>query len=241
MTAETRVSLVCLPFGGAGASFYHSWSALAGDRLRILPLQLPGRERRIDEEPFHDARSATTALLADLRCVLGDGGRVALFGHSVGAVLAYELAHRLGSVPGFDVLRLFVSGAADPATGLSSNATGLPDEEFLAKVKELAGYRHEALDDPEMRELLLPALRGDMAMHESYVPTTTAISVPVTAFRGVHDSQVSRAQAAAWAGFTDRDFRLVELPGEHMYVTESAPELVRTIAAQLAEPELARS
>ena len=237
-TGDTRVNLVCLPFGGAGASFYHPWSALAGDDLRVVPLQLPGRERRIDEEPFHDVQAATTALLADVRAVLHGGGRVALFGHSVGAVLAYELAHRLDSAPEFDVLRLFVSGAADPATGLSSNATGLPDEEFLAKVNELTGYRHEALDDPEMRELLLPALRGDMAMHETYVPTTTVLGVPVTALRGEHDSQVGRAQAAAWAGFTNRDFRLVELPGEHMYIAESAPELVRVIVAQLAEPGL---
>ncbi|WP_217241009.1 thioesterase II family protein, partial [Streptomyces sp. AC555_RSS877] len=160
-TAGT-IKLVCLPYAGAGASFYRPWAALAGDALEILPLQLPGRERLIDDEPHRDVHSAVDGLVAQLRERLGAGDhRVALFGHSLGAVLAYELAHRLVAEPGVELTHLFVSGSPEAARGRQRRATGLSDENFLAQVGEFAGYLHPALDDPEMRELVLPALRAD--------------------------------------------------------------------------------
>ncbi|MFI7498886.1 thioesterase II family protein [Streptomyces sp. NPDC049687] len=235
MTART--TLVCLPFAGAGASFFRPWQRVAGDRLTILPLQLPGRERRIDQEPYTDARTATDGLLADLRTALADDPelprRIAVFGHSLGAVLAYELAHRLAEAPGdLELVRLFVSGSPQPAEQRTRRATGLPDDAFLARVNEFAGYTHEALDDPEMRELILPTLRADVEMHESYTPSTDlALPAPLTVLRGSHDELVSRDEAAAWAKVAGADFRTVELSGGHMYLTESAAELLDVVAA----------
>src|SRR5262249_43498333 len=99
--AMSPTALVCLPFAGAGASFYRPWSTQVDpDRLRIVPLQLPGRERRIDEDPHRNVRAAVHELAASLTGALAGAGRVALFGHSLGAVLAYELALRLLDTPG---------------------------------------------------------------------------------------------------------------------------------------------
>ncbi|MET0236325.1 MAG: alpha/beta fold hydrolase [Kibdelosporangium sp.] len=225
-----RTSLVCLPFAGAGASFYHPWSALAGDRLRVIPMQLPGRERRIDLEPLHDVTAAVDDLLDQLLGELGDSRRVALFGHSLGAVLAYELAHRLIDLPDLEVVRLFASGSPDPHTQRSRRATGLPDEEFLGRVREFAGFSAEALDDPEMRELILPTLRADVQMHENYVPSVDLpLPAPITAVRGRADELVSSDQAAGWAKVTSMDFELVEPAGGHMYLTETTGSLVRLI------------
>lgn len=237
--AGTTTTLVCLPFAGAGASFFRPWQRMAGEHLTILPLGLPGRERRIDEDPYTDARTATDGLLGDLRAALGaDPGqprRIALFGHSLGAVLAYELAHRLAAEPdGTDLVRLFVSGSPHPAEQRTRRATGLPDDAFLARVNEFAGYTHEALDDPEMRELILPTLRADVEMHESYTPSTDlALPVPLTVLRGSHDELVGRDEAAAWAKTAAGDFRTVELPGGHMYLTESAGALLAVVRADL--------
>lgn len=222
-------TLVCLPFAGAGASFYQPWQAIAGDALRILPMRLPGRERLIDVEPHRDVPAAVDGLLADLR---GVTGRVALFGHSLGAVLAYELAHRLVELPGVEVVRLFASGSPDPYTRRPRQATGLPDDEFVARVREFAGFSDDALDDPELRELVLPALRADVAMHEGYVPSTDLpLPAPVTALRGAEDELVSSDQAAGWAKATSRDFDLVEPPGGHMYLVAAGEWLVRLIDA----------
>ncbi|NBM14485.1 thioesterase II family protein [Streptomyces sp. GC420] len=234
---STGTTLVCLPFAGAGASFYRPWQRLAGDGLTILPLQLPGRERRIDEDPYTDAHAAADGLLAELRDTLGDVGephRVALFGHSLGAVLAYELAHRLTAAPGIELVRLFVSGSPQPAEQRARRATGLPDDEFLARVNEFAGYTHEALEDPEMRELILPTLRADVEMHENYVPgTDTPLPAPITSLRGADDELVSRDEAAAWSKVAGADFRPVELPGGHMYLTESPAALLEVVSGEI--------
>lgn len=234
-----RTTLVCLPFAGAGASFYRPWQRLADQHaLDILPLQLPGRERRIDEEPHRDAAAAADGLLADLLAAFADSPkphRIALFGHSLGAVLAYELARRLVDTPGVELVGLFASGSPHPAEQRERRATGLDDDAFLERVNEFAGYTHEALQDPEMRELILPTLRADVEMHESYAPATgEPLPVPVTCLRGAGDTLVSRAEAAAWERTTDRAFRAVELPGGHMYLTDSAPELLAVVAGELA-------
>ncbi|MFJ2115719.1 thioesterase II family protein, partial [Streptomyces sp. NPDC087850] len=153
MTMPDTVQLLCLPYAGAGASVYGPWSALAGDALEVVPLQLPGRERLIDEDPYRSVPEAVEGLLGQVR--ERARGRVALFGHSLGAVLAYELAHRLAAEDGVELVRLFVSGSPEPARGRAARATGLSDDDFLARVGEFAGYHHPALDDPEMREMIL--------------------------------------------------------------------------------------
>ncbi|WP_327666575.1 MULTISPECIES: thioesterase II family protein [unclassified Streptomyces] len=231
-TATTK--LVCLPYAGAGASFYRPWTALAGDALEIVPLQLPGRERLIDEEPYRDVHKAVDGLLPQLREKLGDGDhRVALFGHSLGAVLAYELAHHLVAEPAVELVHLFVSGSPHPGQGRERRATGLSDDDFLARVGEFAGYSHPALDDPEMREMLLPTLRADVEMHEAYVPSThLPLDAPVTVIRGEDDALVGRDDAASWNKASGSDFEHVEIPGGHMYLTESAPALVRVIVSK---------
>jgi surfactin synthase thioesterase subunit len=227
----SNVKLVCLPFAGAGASFYRPWSALTGEGLEIVPLQLPGRERLIDAEPYRDVDDATEGLFADLLGKLDGSARVALFGHSLGAVLAYELAHRLAAESDVDLVRLFVSGSPEPGTPRPHRATGLGDDEFLARVTEFAGYSHEAFDDPEMRELILPALRADVEMHENYVPSTSLpLPAPITAIRGETDELVGSGETAAWSKVAGKDFGHVELPGGHMYLTEHAPALLRVIA-----------
>ncbi|MFE2756045.1 thioesterase II family protein [Actinosynnema sp. NPDC059335] len=228
--AGEPTTLVCLPFAGAGASFYHPWSRFAGDRLRVLPARLPGRERLIDVEPHRDAHVAAAALLTQVVADLGDAKRVALFGHSLGAVLAYELAHRLLDVPGVEVVRLFASGSPQPHVQRDRRATGLDDDEFVRRVREFAGFSDDALDDPEMRELILPTLRADVEMHEGYVPSTTdPLPVPVTALRGADDELVTSAEAAGWATVTTAGFELVEPPGGHMYLADAGERLVHLV------------
>ncbi len=229
-----RAVLLCVPFAGAGPSFFHPWRALSGDRWRVTAVELPGRERRILEEPYRNVIEAAKGSVDDVLAEIGDAERVLVFGHSLGAVLAYELVHLL-TERGVPVERLVVSGSPGPWTQRERRATGLPDEEFLARVEEFAGFRHEALDHPEMRELILPVLQADCEMHENYVPSTDEpVSVPICSIRGDADGLVSAEEARQWQGATTGEFSRAEFPGDHMYLVDRARDVLDLIEAQSA-------
>jgi surfactin synthase thioesterase subunit len=232
--ADAAVTLVCLPFAGAGASFFRPWAALTGEAIEIVAPQLPGRDRRIDDQPHRDVPAAIEEVLPGLSAHLDPRRSLVLFGHSLGAVLAYELAYRLTSRSD-DVAGLVVSGSPGPWTPRERRATGLPDEEFLLRVREFAGYSHEALADREMRQLILPTLRADVEMHESYLPRDDApLPVPIISLRGREDHLVSSEQAGQWATATSKDFTLVEVPGGHMYLTGGAEPVLRHVETFVA-------
>ncbi len=226
--------LICLPFAGSGASFFKRWRSRTPERLSVVPVQLPGREERLAESAYTVASLAAAESLDQITRHPGVmDGRVALFGHSMGAVLAFELAHLL-EAGGKPLTGLFVSGSAGPLQTRENRASGLSDEEFLAQVNRLAGYSHPALDHPEMRELLLPMLRADVAMHEDYRPASSRpLSCPVTVLRGLDDELVSAADARQWKSFTTGSFSSVELPGGHMYLSDDDRALLNFLITAL--------
>ncbi|MFJ3186634.1 thioesterase II family protein [Streptomyces halstedii] len=223
-------TLICLPFAGGGASFYRAWNDLPDHAPKIAPLQLPGREELFVEDLFHDVTDAAEAL-APQAAKLAAGGPVALFGHSLGAVLAFEVARHLENDSAVQLSHLFVSGSPGPWTSRTQRATGLDEEEFLARVQEFAGYKHDALVDPDLKDLLLPILRADVEMHENYKPLSDApLTVPITSLRGVDDSLVSREQAEQWRHATTAAFELIEPSGGHMYLTASPLPVINAIS-----------
>ncbi|MEI7033280.1 thioesterase II family protein [Streptomyces pratensis] len=235
--AEEETVLVCLPFAGAGPSFFAPWQELAPEGLRVLPVSLPGREKRFPEPAYTSAGPAVEDAYAQVATALGEGpggGRLVLFGHSMGAVLAYELAHRIErSAARSRPAALVVSGAPGPWTQRTDRAAGLPDEEFAARVRAFAGYGHPALEDPQMRELLLPVLRADVLLHETYVPSTDRrLAMPVLSVRGRDDTLVGAAQAAEWERATTGGLSVAELAGGHMYLTERPGALLGLVAAE---------
>ncbi|MFB8280467.1 thioesterase II family protein [Nocardia colli] len=230
----SEIPLICVPFAGAGASFFRPWAVPGVEGLRIVPLQPPGREWKLDQELYRDVERAAAGLLPEVVEQIDDG-RVALFGHSLGAVLAYELACKLVTIPGVEIVRLIVSGSPGPWSRRPDRASGLADGEFLRRVEEFAGYSHEALADQEMLELILPVLRADVEMHENYSPSSEQpLPAPITAIRGASDCLVTSQQAAEWSKATNRDFNLCEVDGGHMYLTADAAGLLRLIADEVA-------
>jgi surfactin synthase thioesterase subunit len=229
------IPVLCLPFAGAGASAFRRAQEFGSDTVRICPLQLPGREERFDEPPLTDATAAVEDLLPYALELVDGSPVVAVFGHSLGAVLAYELARRLRRLPRPELVRVFVSGSPGPWTQRGIRATGRSDEDFLRQVRGFAGYTHPALEHPELREMLLPTLRADVEMHENYLAASSEpLDVPITSIRGADDELVSAEQAAEWQAATTAGCELREVPGNHMYLVDSPGELVRLLAAELA-------
>ncbi|MFI5726999.1 thioesterase II family protein [Streptomyces cyaneofuscatus] len=235
------MSLVCCPFAGAGTAFFRPWRRHAPPGVEVVPVLLPGRERLVEAAPLHEVEEAVRTVLAETAERVA-GTRVVVFGHSSGGVLAYALARALLAETRTEVIRLFVSGARGPAVPPPHRATGLPDEEFLARIEDFAGYRHPALADPEMRELILPTLRADVEMYENYRhDPADRIPVPITAVRGSVDELISAADVRGWSSATSAGFESVELPGGHMYLTERAPELLQLVLGSSAPADARES
>ncbi len=228
----SKTLLLCLPFAGGGASSFHSWQRVSPDEVEILPLQLPGRERRFDEVPLTSIHAAVADLAGQLPVDLHQR-RVALFGHSLGAVLAFELAIAIEQT-GTVVTRLFASGSPSPYDGRDATASAADDSEFVERVKNFAGYDHPALANPELRELILPVLRADVGMHEAYrADPTRLIDAPITVLRGRDDDLVPAEAVAGWAGATSSGtVTHVDMDGGHMYLTDHSAQIVSMVVEQ---------
>lgn len=231
------VPVFCFPPAGAGASFFHAWRA-GSPRLRICPVELPGRERRFAEPPHTDLRVLAGQLAGEVAGQVGQVGtvdRVLFFGHSLGAVLAYETVRALaaaGALTGRQAA-LVVSGSAAPGIPRPYPLSGRPDEAFLDGLRRIVGGDLPALDDPELRELVLPVLRADVLMHESYRPVPgEPLAIPVVCLRGSQDPLVTPDGADRWAGVTTGRFVRHEFPGGHMFLVpawRSVLELIETV------------
>lgn len=161
--------LVCLHHAGAGASAYLKWQNVFGDRLEVLPVQLPGHETRMREQPFSSCTEATDAVVQALQPYL-ETGRFSIFGHSMGGILAYEAAKkwiRMGLRP--DVC--FISSTYVEDMTNVPFSIDLDDAAFLERVRQYGGVEEagSVLDTPGLRETFLRILRSDFNLSESYV------------------------------------------------------------------------
>lgn len=227
--AMSKPQLLCLPFAGAGASFFNEWKPIS-ESLDVVSVQLPGREKRFCEPCYTDVFDAVAGLLPEVAESIDAQRGVIVFGHSLGAVIAYELTRSLLQSNACKVIGLAVSGAPDPWTPRKERATGLSDQDFLKRVSEFAGYAHAALEDPLMQELLLPTLRADVEMHENYRPRSDQpVSVPILMVRGSDDELVSGEQLEGWRRATTASAHADAVSGGHMYLTERPKDLIDLI------------
>jgi surfactin synthase thioesterase subunit len=229
-----RVTLFCLPFAGGGAGVFREWPAGLPAGIEVCPVHLPGREARFSEPAIGDVDALVDPLLEGLLPHLE--GPFALFGHSMGGLIAFELADRLRS-EGVTPARFFASGVRAPHVPLRSDPRhALPDDQFLAAVRELNGTPPELLENPEIMSLMLPTLRSDFRLAEAYrYRPRPPLECPVVAFGGRDDPDVRREDLEAWRQHTAGRFELYVLPGDHFFIAPSRDEVLRVIGERLTE------
>ncbi|MGW5052593.1 thioesterase II family protein [Actinokineospora sp. NPDC004072] len=223
--------LVCFPHGGSGPAFYRGWSELAPADVEIRIAAYPGRQDRLAEPP------ATTMdqLVEPAVAALIDAGPVALFGHSMGAIVAYEVAHRLvaaGRAPG----ALFVS--AHRAPHRLGERIERADADLAALLRSLGGVDPALLDDPDLADLVLDPLRADHRLMTRYRPARRdPLPVPVVGYAGADDPLVAPDDLAAWAEVTSVGADVRVWPGDHFYLVPQAARLLADMTARLRAEE----
>ncbi len=226
-----QASLFCFPYSGASAAFYTSWSLPIP--IAIYPVELPGHGRRMSEGLHNRIEPLVKDIARGLAPYLDRP--FAFFGHSMGAVVSFELARFLRQAHSVSPVHLFVSGHGAPH--LPHNEApihSLPDAEFIEKLREMNGTDPTVLGCAELCEIILPILRADFAICETYeyIPSEP-LDCPITVFSGLQDRYVTRADLEAWSMHTRSRFRVSLYPGDHFYVNGSRAGLLEAIARDL--------
>ncbi len=224
-------TVLCLGPAGAGPSFFRGWTGLTAG-LRVEPVSIPGRERRFGERTQPDLAGLLAVIVPEVLPVSQAADRVVVFGHCSGAIVAYELCLALSAADPELALMLVASGSTRPGVPRGGEITGLADDDFIAGFEALAGYSYPALAKLELRDVLLPPMRADVALQESYQADLKAgqLDIPVLAVRGTDDTIVDLAKAQQWREVTTGPFQLAEVEGGHMYLVERWPELLTLIS-----------
>jgi surfactin synthase thioesterase subunit len=223
-----RLRLFCFPPAGAGAAFYRTWSSAA---FSIHPILLPGRESRLREDP----RADLPRLVDDLaEAISGHLDRpYAFFGHSMGALLAYETARRLQS--GFAPAALVLSGRRGPSTpALQPPIADRDDDRFIDAVAALGGIPAEILDQSDMIRMIRPSLRADFRLNERYRPLPgPRLAGPVALYAGRDDPEAPPRAVLSWGEETDRDHHLRVFNGGHFYFSPDPHRLLSALTEDL--------
>lgn len=233
--AEARLRLFCLPFAGGGAAPYRLWSRHLPPAIACCPILLPGREERLAEPPLRRLDALVGAVADALAPHLAEMP-YAIFGHSFGALAAFELARlirRRGLPP---PCHLFVSGRRAP--GLPRSAATLhdkPDAALIERMRALGGTPQAVLDSPDLMALLLPAMRADFEALETHRHgAEPPLPVPMTALGGTEDAGVPEADLAAWRAEAGAGFDMCLFPGGHFFLIPEREAVCRLLATCLA-------
>ncbi|MBW4678528.1 MAG: thioesterase II family protein [Microcoleus vaginatus WJT46-NPBG5] len=230
---QARLRLFCFPYAGAGSQIFRTWAQSLPASLEVCPIELPGRGTRIMEAPYSQLDPLVETLASVLLPHLDKP--FAFFGHSMGALLSFELVRRLRKKSSLLPLHLFVSGRQAPQIPDSNPPIhALPEPAFLEELRRYNGTPQAVLENAELMHLLLPILRADFAAIETYVyASEPPLECPITAFGGFQDPEASCDELAAWCEQTSAAFSLQMFPGDHFFLHSAQSQLLQFLSQEL--------
>ncbi|MGP3976068.1 thioesterase II family protein [Streptomyces sp. 8N114] len=227
-----RARLICFPHAGGSASFFFPLRRSLPDTVEAYAVQYPGRQDRLGEPCLSSIDELADAVCEVLR--EEPGTPLVLFGHSMGAILAFEVARRRERSGAGSPLGLIVSGRRAPSLTRTETVHQLDDAGLIDEIRRLSGTDDALLDDPDMREMILPALRADYRAIETYRKSPgPPLGCPLSVFVGDEDPRASPAEAEAWRDHTSGDVTFHVFSGGHFYLSDRPQEFADTLAHEL--------
>ena len=225
--------LFCFPYAGGAASIYRDWANKLPSSIEVHAVQLPGHGNRLREPLFKRVQPLVKSIAEELMPHLD--GAFAFFGHSMGAIISFELAQLLRRENKPGPSHLFLSGRQAPHRTTKETPTyDLPEPEFIEELRRMQGTPNEVLEHPELMSVLSPILRADLEICQTYeCESRPPLDCPITVFGGLQDEEVSREQLEGWRDYTTSTFTVRMFPGNHFFLHTSAPVLLRMVAHDL--------
>ena len=230
---QAPVRLVCFPHAGGAATYFFPMARALRPFVEVLAVQYPGRQDRRTEPVVDDIGALADAIAPELRA--WSDRPLALFGHSMGSTVAYEVARRLersGTTP----VGLFASAGRGPSALLGDTVHLRDDSGLVAALRALSGTESSVLEDDELLRMVLPAVRGDYKAVETYRHAgEQKMTCPVRVLLGEADDMTTMDQANAWRAHTTARCEITIFPGGHFYLNEQFDIVMRAITHQLRE------
>ena len=229
---QAELRLFCFPYAGGSALAFRSWQEALPSNIEVCPIELPGRGYRLMESPFSEVVPLVQVCGQDLLPYLDKP--FAFFGHSLGALICFELARFLRREYGKVPVHLFVSGRQAPHIPELSPIYSLPDPKFLQALSRLNGTPKEVLENAEMMKMLIPIIRADLAIDETYIYTSElSLESPITAFGGWQDPETCLEDIKAWQEHTSGSFSIKMFPGDHFFINTERSLLLSVMTSKL--------
>ncbi|MFY7804196.1 MAG: thioesterase II family protein [Limnoraphis robusta] len=230
---KAKLRLFCFHYAGGGALIFRNWSAYFSPNIELCGVELPGRGKRLREPPYTQLKPLIEALTLAIHSYLDKP--FVFLGHSMGGLVCFELARQLRREYGLSPQHLFVSGCRAPQIpDPDPPIHQLSNPEFIEELRRYNGTPEAVLQNQELMDLLLPSLRADFAVLETYTyQPEPPLTCDITAFYGLEDKQVSQAEMQAWEQQTTAKFCLLTLPGDHFFLHSYQSLLLQLLSQEM--------
>lgn len=232
---EAKIRIYCLSYAGGGASIYYTWNNFFSTNVEICPVQLPGREERLNESPIKDFETLIAVLLPMVAKTIDRP--YAIYGHSLGACLGYELARRLLVQYHLPPVCYFGGAHRSPCVPYYySSVKFMSDEEMLKMVSRFNGLPPAFFESQEIIDLMVPLLRSDLLLCESYQHQPgSSLDSDMVIFWGKFDSNISHEKLSAWPKHSNRNVQMIALDGDHFFIKTHKLDVLEKIRTTLEE------
>jgi len=230
---NANLRLFCFPYAGGSAMTYRTWSDFLPTNVEVVPIELPGRGGRMREKLYTNIKPLVKEL-ADVLTPYLDKPH-AFFGHSMGTLIGFEIARifRNKNLPG--QVHFFASGHTAPQFGYTHDPIyNLPDAQFIEELRKLNGTPETVLNNEELMQLILPMLRADFEVNETYIyEPGPPLDCSISAYGGVQDKDVSWVSLEAWREQTSAEFSIQMFSGGHFFLQEEQSTILQTLSIEL--------
>lgn len=231
--------LFCLPYAGGSESIYSNWKKYLHSSIHLIPIELRGRGKRFDENSYGSLKEAVDDIFENHRDKI-ESNDYAIYGHSMGSLLAYEFYYRVSNQNLRKPNHIFFSGYGAPSVNREREKIyTLPDTDFIKKVFDLGGTPEELLGNQELMQLFLPIIRSDFKIIEDYIYThrKDKIECDVSILNGKQDS-ISLEGIIAWKNHICKGFKVYNFEGNHFFINNNTEKIISIINETLIKGEI---